>query len=159
MTNKKDVKTLSKADLLKGTDSEEEVYIEVLDANIVVRPLSSAEFAEIDAIKNKGFKLKGEPAVDRKGNPDPSKTKMNMEIDMEEMAKAEFEADAKAVYYGVSGSETNKWKLEEVKQIQPASAVKGIAQKIYEVSGVLKAQQERLAMFRGQQGGTKSNKS
>lgn len=142
---------LGRAELLKGADDTQEVSIRALGgATIEIRPLTSGQFAQVDAIRNRGTKLEGQPVMDRNGNPDMENTKFNLSINMEDMTSSEFEADALAVFYGVVGD--YNWTVDEVKQIKPAGAVSEIARKIYQASGVMRSQREALDRFRKEPG-------
>lgn len=142
-----ETRRLGRAELLAGRDDVREVSVRALGGALIeVRPLTSGQFAQVDAIRNRGTRLEGQPVMGSDGNPDMKNTKFNLSIDMEDMTSAEFEADALAVFYGVAGD--TKWTVDDVKSIRPAGAVTEIARKIYEASGVLRSQREALDGFR-----------
>ena len=70
------------------------------------------------------------------GNPDPKKSNLSLDIDLELASLADFEADCLAVFYGMADDE--RWTVDEVKKMQPPGAVAEIAEKVYQMSGVSK---------------------
>jgi len=126
-------KKLTKADILQGTNKVEQVYIEKLGGTIPLRPLTDGEFAQIDAMKTAGLKIKGKPQTEGKKQGKKSDLEaQEMEIDIEAMQKNDFEADCLAVSFAIADDE--KWTVEEVKQM-PAGSAKEIAKAVYQLSG------------------------
>lgn len=140
---------LTKADILKGATQVHSHYFEKLGGEIDVRPLTEGEWAEIEAMRVKGTKIKGQPKFDKNGNFDVKALQQSMavEIDAEEIQLLEYEARAKAVAYGLSVGE-DKWTVEEVKQLRPIGVIEEIAQFIYEISGLSQEANEFAHSFR-----------
>ena len=139
-------RVISRSDLLQGNKDIISVHIASLEANLEVRPLTSGQWAEIDAIKARGTKLSGRPVMGEDGNPDLGKTDLSLVIDLDASTTAEFEGDTRAVYYSVVGEP--KWSLDDVRSISPANLVTEIAQEIYRISGVTRKQRQAIENFR-----------
>lgn len=135
-TNKK----LTKADLLKGKDATKDIWFEELGGEISLRPLSSAEWSEVQAIQISKISIAGKSA-DLK-NKDTSK--MDVNIPMHELTRSQFEANV----YAVKCSLGKEWSTEEVQSLKPAGIVDIIAAKVYEISGVNPAEITEMKDFR-----------
>ncbi len=129
-----EVKRLTKADIIAGKDNVHYEYFDELDGELPLRSLTEGQWAQVEAIKARGSTMKGMPSIGKDGNPDMEKSQLGIEIDMEKMSLAEFEADCLAVFFGVA--DDNHWTVEDVKRMQPPGAVKKIAAKIYQITGV-----------------------
>lgn len=141
---------LTKADILKGVNSIRTQYFDKLGGEIDVRPLTEGEWAEIEALRSSGAKIKGKPTFDRSGNLDIKSMRQNLqvEIDTKELQLMEFEAKAKAVAWGLSTSPDNQWTVEEVKQLRPVGVIDDIAEFIFKISGVTEESVEEVRNFR-----------
>lgn len=141
---------LTKADILKGVNNIRTQYFDKLGGEIDVRPLTEGEWAEIEALRSSGAKIKGKPTFDKSGNLDIKSMQQNLqvEIDSKEIQLMEFEAKAKAVAWGLSTSPDNQWTVEEVKQLRPVGVVDDIAEFIFKISGVTEESVEEARNFR-----------
>jgi len=141
---------LTKADILKGVNNVRTQYFDKLGGEIDVRPLTEGEWAEIEALRSSGAKIKGKPTFDRSGNLDikSMQQSLQVEIDSKELQLMEFEAKAKAVAWGLSTSPDNQWTVEEVKQLRPVGVVDDIAEFIFKISGVTEEGAEEARNFR-----------
>lgn len=141
---------LTKADILKGSNQVRTKYFEKLGGELDVRPLTEGEWAEIEALRSSGAKIKGKPTFDKSGNLDIKSMQQNLqvEIDSKEIQLMEFEAKAKAVAWGLSTSSDNQWTVEEVKQLRPVGVVDDIAGFIFKISGVTEEGAEEARNFR-----------
>ena len=141
---------LTKADILKGVNNIRTQYFDKLGGEIDVRPLTEGEWAEIEALRSSGAKIKGKPTFDKSGNLDIKSMQQNLqvEIDSKEIQLMEFEAKAKAVAWGLSTSPDNQWTVEEVKQLRPVGVVDDIAEFIFKISGVTEESVNEVRNFR-----------
>lgn len=141
---------LTKADILKGVNNVRTQYFDKLGGEVELRPLTEGEWAEIEALRSSGTKIKGKPTFDKSGNLDIKSMQQNLqvEIDSKEIQLMEFEAKAKAVARGLSTSPDNQWTVEEVKQLRPVGVVDDIAQFIFKISGVTEEGAEEARNFR-----------
>lgn len=141
---------LTKADILKGVNNIRTQYFDKLGGEIDVRPLTEGEWAEIEALRSSGAKIKGKPTFDKNGNLDIKSMQQNLqvEIDSKEIQLMEFEAKAKAVAWGLSTSPDNQWTVEEVKQLRPVGVIDDIAEFIFKISGVTEESVEEVRNFR-----------
>lgn len=141
---------LTKADILKGVNNVRTQYFDKLGGEIDVRPLTEGEWAEIEALRSSGAKIKGKPTFDRSGNLDikSMQQSLQVEIDSKELQLMEFEAKAKAVAWGLSTSPDNQWTVEEVKQLRPVGVIDDIAEFIFKISGVTEESVEEVRNFR-----------
>lgn len=141
---------LTKADILKGVNNVRTQYFDKLGGEIDVRPLTEGEWAEIEALRSSGAKIKGKPTFDKNGNLDIKSMQQNLqvEIDSKEIQLMEFEAKAKAVAWGLSTSPDNQWTVEEVKQLRPVGVIDDIAEFIFKISGVTEESVEEVRNFR-----------
>ncbi len=141
---------LTKADILKGVNNVKTQYFDKLGGEVEVRPLTEGEWAEIEALRSSGAKIKGKPTFDKSGNLDIKTMQQNLqvEIDSKEIQLMDFEAKAKAVAWGLSTSSDNQWTVEEVKQLRPVGVVDDIAEFIFKISGVTEEGVEEARNFR-----------
>lgn len=141
---------LTKADILKGVNNVKTQYFDKLGGEIDVRPLTEGEWAEIEALRSSGAKIKGKPTFDKSGNLNIKSMQQNLqvEIDSKEIQLMEFEAKAKAVAWGLSTSPDNQWTVKEVKQLRPVGVVDDIAEFIFKISGVTEEGAEEARNFR-----------
>lgn len=141
---------LTKADILKGASQVKTQYFEKLGGELDVRPLTEGEWAEIEALRGSGAKIKGSPKFDKNGSFDIRSMQKDLQvvIDSKEMQMLEFEAKAKAVAWGLSTSSDNQWTVEEVKQLKPVGVVDDIARFIFKISGVTEEGAEEARNFR-----------
>lgn len=141
---------LTKADILKGVNNVKIQYFDKLGGEIEVRPLTEGEWAEIEALRSSGAKIKGKPTFDKSGSLDIKSMQQNLqvEIDSKEIQLMEFEAKAKAVAWGLSTRPDNQWTVEEVKQLRPVGVVDDIAEFIFKISGVTEEGAEEARNFR-----------
>ncbi len=140
---------LTKADILKGVDQVKTLYLESMGGEVDVRPLTEGEWAEIEATRGSGAKIKGSPKFDKNGNFDIRGMQQDLQvvIDSKEMQELEFEAKAKAVAYGLS-TEGEVWTVDEVRQLRPVGVVNEIAEFVFEISGVTEETSQEARSFR-----------
>lgn len=141
---------LTKADILKGVNNVKTQYFDKLGGEVELRPLTEGEWAEIEALRSSGAKIKGRSTFDKSGNLDIKSMQQNLqvEIDSKEIQLMEFEAKAKAVAWGLSTSPDNQWTVEEVKQLRPVGVLDDIAEFIFKISGVTEEGVEEARNFR-----------
>lgn len=129
----KESRRLTKADILMGKDNVSYEHFDELGGEIGLRPLTDGQYSRVEAVRARGTSLKGVPVIGKDGNPDLEKTQLGLEIDMEAMSVAEFEADALAVHLSLADDD---WTLEEVRGFTPPGIVSKMAKRVYEISGV-----------------------
>lgn len=138
---RQNAKRIGKADLLKGTDTVEDHYFEIVDANIALRPLHVGEWEDIENIQSAGVKLEGQQTPGEKQSP------MNMSVDVQESGKAESLARrmiaAKAM--SVNGE---VWTPEEVAALDNRQLVIDIVTKVRELAGATNEIQEQAKSLR-----------
>lgn len=146
-----EIKRLSKADILRGTDQAHSFYVEELGGELELHPLTEGQYAQVEGIRGGGIKLSGGAVMDENGNMDRTATgqNMRMEIDMEESLRADFEADCAAVAHSLSNRE-EKWDPSEVMVMRPPGVVAKIAREVYRISGVSPQKLEQVHSFRDQ---------
>lgn len=129
---------LSISEILNGKDDYQEHYIESLEGEICLRPLTSGEWDRIDEIKQKDL---GDYTINEKTI---TKKKRRVKGEMESRAKfninASSKATKKAMYEAIRLSTDNegnpeKWKLEDIKRLHK-NEITEIYEKIEEISGV-----------------------
>ena len=142
---------LSKVDIIQGKDSVRRFFVEEWGGEVELRPLTEGQYAQIEAIRASGMKMRGQPVFDSRGNVDRIATGKNlqMEIDIEESFRTDFEADCTAVAYSLSSNEET-WTVDEVMRLRPVGVVTKIAQEVYRITGVSPQRMEELRSFRGQ---------
>lgn len=131
-----EIKVLTKADLLKGIEDYEVVFIEKLNGNVEVRPLSDGEWQKVKSLKTKGIKMSGSAKQMQEEDG-------NLEIDVEQIQENSYESDCLAVSYSLKGN----WSVKDVKKLGPG-VPKEIAEKVKEISGVTKETEDAVENFR-----------
>lgn len=129
-------RVLSKKDILGGTSVRTQVYFEEFKGNLSLRPLNDYEWNSVEAIRSRGTTIKGVPNVnnltDNKASIKDAVNSMEMGLDIEELMRADFQADCLAVAYSLG----DDWSTEDVKLLSPPGIVKKIANEVYSLSGV-----------------------
>ena len=129
---------LSISEILNGKDDYQEYYIESLEGEICLRPLTSGEWDRIDEIKQKDL---GDYTINEKTI---TKKKRRVKGEMESRAKFNIntssKATKKAMYEAIKLSTDNegnpeKWTLDHIKKLHK-NEVTEIYEKIEEISGV-----------------------
>lgn len=153
-----EIKRLSKADILSGRRREIAFYVEELGGEVILRPLTDGQWAQIKAVKSAGGKLTGNPVMDEEGNVDRKATGGNLriEVDTKIAAEQEYEADCLAVAYSLSDTRIKgeTWTVDDVKRMEPPGVVRKIAAKVYAITGVSKEAAEWAKSFRADERGT-----
>ena len=127
---------LTKAQLLQGKDYREQVEIPSLGGVVEIRPLTQAEYAQVEILRTKGIKVTG-----KTGSREPQ-----VQVDVAETKAREIESDCYAVSVAlITGA---PWAIEEVGKISPAGVVKEIVKEIYRISGVTPEGAEIANRFR-----------
>jgi hypothetical protein len=127
---------LTKAQLLQGKDYREQVEIPALGGVVEIRPLTQAEFSQVEILRTKGIKVLG-----KTGSREPQ-----VQVDVAETKAREIESDCYAVSVAlITGA---PWTTEEVGNISPAGVVKEIVKEIYRISGVTPEGAEIANRFR-----------
>jgi hypothetical protein len=116
------VKILTKEDILKGKDAREEVYIDEYDAQVVIRPLTDGELTEI-------FSIIGTIPLKDDGTPD---------LDKLDVMK-NFEALRKAASMGLVDPLLS---IEEVSEMK-FGVPEYIGTRVLEISGVTSGEEAK----------------
>jgi len=119
---------LNKETILKGVEKVETVYIESLEGEVKIRPLSSSEWQEIVIEEQKGI---GEVKL-KVGSL--QQTDGTMSIDLAKQTIASFKAKVKAVAIAMS-VDGEEWTEEEVRQLLPG-VVDEIFEAVRDISGI-----------------------
>ncbi len=107
-----------------GNTLVEEVEIEGLNVPVPIHPLTDGQYAQIQQIRSQGMTVRGKATGE-----DPQ-----LEFDLEVSNRNQYNADVKAVYYGLATEE--KWSEDEIRSLRPPGVVSKIAQEVYRISGV-----------------------
>lgn len=155
MSNKpKQIRSLTKAQVLQGANYQESVYIDALDGEVEIRMLTGGEIAAIMAMPARGMKLSLsdlEDAMDDEGNIVPgTMPDASLEFDMEEMFLTDQRIRFTTVKHGLSLRDGEEWSMEEVESISPPAAINQIAREIWRISNVKESDLSALKMFRGE---------
>ena len=119
---------LTKDRILKGIEKIETVYIESLEGEVKIRPLTSAEWQEIVVEEQKGIgQVKLNVGSLRQ-------TDGTMSIDLAKQTVASFKAKVKAVAIAMS-VDGEEWTEEEVRQLLPG-VVDEIFEAVRDISGI-----------------------
>jgi len=138
---------LSKKDILRSIDDSETVYIETLGGKVRIRPISSGEYEEVQALEYKGLNTRTRgirPGMSSR----EAREKTELNIDLAENSKNEFKANCLIAAYGLSVDEDEQWSVEEVRNHLPPGAPREIAERVREISGINPNMQERVENFR-----------
>lgn len=128
---------LSISEILNGKEDYHEYYINSLDGEICLRPLTSGEWDRIDEIKQKDL---GDYTINEKTF---TKKKRRVKGEMESKARfninASSKATKKAMYEAIKLStdnpgNTEKWSLDQIKKLHK-NEIAEIYEKIEEISG------------------------
>ena len=129
---------LSISEILNGKNDYHEYFIESLDGEICLRPLTTGEWDKIDEIRQKDL---GDYSINEKTF---TKKKKRVKGEMESRAKfninASSKATKKAMYEAIKLSTDNegnpeKWTMEHIKKLHK-NEITEIYEKIEEISGV-----------------------
>ena len=138
--------SLTKADLLRGTDP---VEVEIDGIGLVtIRALTDGEYQQCQNILLRGIsavtdveKIKKIQAQGLAG--------LDIKFDIAALVHGEFEANVQAVVFGLSSGK-DRYTPDEVRRISPPGAVGKIATEIYKLSGVGDGIDAMVASFRAQ---------
>ena len=147
-----DHRILTKADILQGTDHVENVYFEDLEGCLPLRPLTSGQWAQVQAEMMAEMSVSGTPGKQRPGGKlgaDLISTQMT--FDVGKVQRHLEKAYALAVAYSIADG--SKWTPEEVEQLRPAEVVEKIATEVFRLSKVEVAASE-MQSFRNVGGGS-----
>ena len=115
------------AEVLQGISYNKTIEVEINQETfeVDVRPLTSAESYQIEALLQQGLNIKMKPSA---------KGKMSREVDIntDKQVKGKHQADVKAVALGTVDDSLDE---DTVKKL-PSQAVKQIAQEILQISGI-----------------------
>ena len=138
---------LTKAQILEGMNRRETIYVESLGGHVVIRPLSSGEWAAVQAAQLAGFTqtVRPETKKGKKGEKDESNPDMELAMDLGRIITNEYESQVLAVFHGMVSEE--KWTLEQVRNI-PHQALEEIATEVFEITGVTEEVGEQIESFR-----------
>lgn len=135
---------LSRADILAGKDRTKDVFIEALQGEVTIRPLTDGEWSQVEAKQSEGLRVIGSGSQYQD---------MQLSVDIQQISQAEHEANFLAVAFGLSVKGEKAWDVGTVKDISPPAAVKQIAQEVYKLSGVDPGVEKLVNSFRSQPGG------
>ncbi len=135
-------------EIVKGTGKYHEIQIEGLPRPIYLRPLSSAELLELQALEKRGMKatLNLEGMLDmtpqqRRASVKDQMQSFQQEFDFEKALKMRMEVRFKAISYSMDVDEDYVKKL-------PPEIVKKIFEKVVEVSGLTEDDLDAISEFR-----------
>jgi len=135
-------------EIVKGTEKYHEIQIEGLSKPIYLRPLSSAELLELQALEKRGMKatLNLEGMLDmtpkqRRASVKDQMQSFQQEFDFEKALKMRMEVRFKAISYSMDVDEDYVKKL-------PPEIVKKIFEKVVEVSGLTEDDLDAISEFR-----------
>lgn len=135
-------------EIVKGTGKYHETQIEGLQRPIYLRPLSSAELLELQALEKRGMKatLNLEGMLDmtpkqRRASVKDQMQSFQQEFDFEKALKMRMEVRFKAISYSMDVDEDYVKKL-------PPEIVKKIFEKVVEVSGLTEDDLDAISEFR-----------
>lgn len=127
---------LTKAQILQGKEYREQIEVPSLGGILEIRPLTQAEYSQVEILRAKGVKVAG-----KAGSKEPQ-----VVVDVAETKARELESDCYAVSVGlITGA---PWTPEEIGDISPAGAVKEIVKQIYRISGVTPEGADLASRFR-----------
>jgi hypothetical protein len=129
---------LSKDDILNGKNAIQEIEIEKLGGSLKLRPLTDGEIQEINRlIQQGGLKpIKGKVEAERAKRNKKKGEEIDFEVDPMMASERSYDADVKAVFYGLQHDESpDTYTTDEIKSF-PAGSVEEIALKVFEISGI-----------------------
>lgn len=133
---------ISKAALLQGTSKTREFRLSP-DEFVVLRPLNSEQYAEVEALAVRGIKLDG-----KAGNKTSSEAVNLAEMDISRIMTGQREAERLAVKFSLVEQEgETPWTLEDVGKL-PTRTVERIAKEVFLMSGLGKGVVQAAESFR-----------
>ena len=142
---------ISKADILAGKDKVEHVFVEELNGDIQLRPLTSKEFALYQEQLMKGIKISGKASIEDLNQGLINLKDMNVGNFMLNNAEAAYIALSKSI---VPAEGEEPWTPEEVSRL-PHPVIDKLMPTVLRISGVTKQMEEATKNFRK---GLKANK-
>lgn len=126
---------LSKADILNGKDSYEEVELKSKGDTIYIRPLTIGEIHQISEMKNKAI---GDYVANQKGTTSKKRMKAQIEaqakMNMEKVTIADNKADIKTVLWGLDNDgNPDKFNEQDIDKMNPKVFFE-ILEKVKEIS-------------------------
>jgi len=134
---------LSMQDILSGKDRIVQVFIPALEGKVSIRALGLAEIAKAQGQAVESIKITADAPLEKGSVPGNAK----LDFTMKGLIIAEAESQLMLAQMGLSCNGAN-WRLEDVKAIRPASAIKQIADEVLKVSGVDSEVAAQLQPFR-----------
>lgn len=148
MTNEKNMEILN--EIIQGASNVQAVKIEGLKEPIYLRPLTSAELLELQALEKKGMKatlnMEGILNLSPKQRREQLRDQMQsfqQEFDFEKATKMRMEVKFKAIAYSMDVNEAYVRKL-------PVDVVRKIFEKVVEISGLTEEDLDTITEFRGE---------
>ena len=143
--------TLTKAEILLGTQARKNVFIDALDGEVEIRPLTDGELHQIQLKFVRAVSMKLDLTSEELQGDVGEKAlelakKLNMDIDVAEFAQADYESILMAAAFGLSVDE--EWSTDEIEGLPPGASTQ-IADEVYELSGARPEQEAMLRHFRG----------
>lgn len=137
---------LTKDMILKGRDRIVNIFIQELGGEVRIRPLTEEAWAEIQSVGFGKSEMVSSATFDKDGNIDRKETAKNvkMKFSMEQLSKGNFMQNVIALKYGL----VEEWTEEEIKSISPPGIIIKIAEEIYKISKISKADLEEINFFR-----------
>lgn len=147
MSNRpKVINRLTKAQILQGRNYTEEVHVDALDGEVLVRVLTSGEVEQIKAVPARGMSLSFEDLDAAQAEGAQADARLNM--DMEQMFLSQSEARFMTVAWGLSTPGDEAWTVEDARSLG-SEAVEQIAKEVWRISNVSEADLDALSSFRG----------
>lgn len=134
--------TIRKDDILKGVNDPELVYIEEINGEIPLRPLSKREINEVDKIEAKAYgKFETSEQATRNGMRQQkgvdSQISTKGVVDLEKQTNAAFEGKTHAIFLSLNNEhpEADQWTKKDVQGL-PNKAFEALFKVIQKISGI-----------------------
>ncbi len=140
---------LSISEILNGVDEYQEVTIEALNDTVCLRPLSKAEWAKVDSIRQEalGDYVTNEKAKAKNKRQRVSEIESQLKFNIKENGDAEIKAQIEAIHisYDNPGNK-DKVSKAEIEQL-PSNIFDEIYEKVCEISGINLDLEEEVKEF------------
>ena len=128
-------KVLTKQEILQGIKKIETVFIEALDGEVRLRPLSASEWGMIEEIEAKALGSFETEEKAFRGQRKKGSMASKARINIEQQTKASNEAKYRAVSLALSIEGGEEWNIGDV-EAMPVAALKEIFESVQRISGV-----------------------
>ena len=139
------IMALRKEDILKGVNDPELILIETLGGELPLRPLSKAEWSQIEKMEARGYGTfeANETAQRGRRKLKGGKVETKGKINLEKQAEADFKGKLEALHLSMNNShhECDQWSKKEIESLK-SSTFDEIYNKVRELSGVTVEKEE-----------------